>query len=74
MGHHPNIIPTSFPIQGRGLGKRVEVALHGPKIGYFHATIVRDDMVSPFVTLLRLEDGPHEGQFVLATECLYSAP
>jgi len=51
-----------------GLGRRVEVAFNYDTDRLIKGTIVRDDVDSPFVTIIRLDDGRH----VLTTECQYT--
>jgi hypothetical protein len=69
MGVHKNITATTFPKQGKWVGKRVRVQFHyGPDelIGKF----IRVDMESPYATIIQLDDG----RVVLGEECQYSGP
>lgn len=70
MGVKENITADAFPRQGTFLGKTVEVMFHYNTSRAFPATVVRDDVDDPFVTILALDDG----RYVLATECQYSLP
>ena len=67
MGCVGTISHTTFPKQGTHLNRHTRVLFryHGPEL---MGTIVRDDMESPWRTIIRLDDG----RFVLADECQYA--
>jgi hypothetical protein len=67
MGSSPNITGTTFPRQGKLLGRRAKVLFRYGRPAYL-GEIVRDDMEEPFQTIIKLDDG----RVVLGTECQYS--
>lgn len=67
MGSHENISATRFPRQGTNLHKRVEVCFHFDSSQRVQGTVVREDVQSPFVMLIRLDDD----RYVEAGECQY---
>jgi hypothetical protein len=69
MGSQSSISVTQFPRSGAYLGKQVNVCFHCNTSKAVVGTIVRDDISSPFVTIIRLDDG----RYVLGTECMYTA-
>jgi len=66
MGVHVNITESKFPKQGALSSKKVLVRFHC-RDPIFNGVIVRDDIESPYVTIIRLEDG----RIILGTECQY---
>jgi hypothetical protein len=68
MGCVKTIKHDEFPEQGKSLGRRVSTCYHydfGNRIG---GKIVRDDMESPYETLILLDNG----RIIRAVECHYS--
>lgn len=68
MGCHSAITAESFPKQSDHLNARAQVVFHYDLNRRFGATIVRDDVESPFMCILKLDDG----RYVLSGECQYS--
>ena len=68
MGNLENITATTFPKQGKHLGRGCIVTFHYARTPELFGAIVRDDMENPWSTIIRLDDG----RYVLATECQYS--
>lgn len=56
MHGHRNIGPTSFPRQGRWLGRRVAVLFPRTRDAVA-GELVRDDIDSPDIQIVRLDDG-----------------
>ena len=69
MGVSINISANTFPKQSASLGKSCKVMFHYTK-PELTATIIREDMELPYVTILQLEDG----RVVLSTECQWQPP
>jgi hypothetical protein len=67
MGSHRNIASERWPEQGNTLGKRAEVVFHYDLAHRLQGTIVRDDIRSPWETIIQLDDG----RFVRGKECQY---
>jgi hypothetical protein len=70
MGVVKNISASSFPKQGRLLGKRTKVCFHYDTSVLFDGRILRDDAESPFVTIIQLDTGV----VVLGSECQFMEP
>jgi hypothetical protein len=68
MGCVASITKDTFPKQGEYLNQRAKVYFHYDTQTEFLGTIVRDDMESPWHTIIKLDDG----RVVLTTECQYS--
>jgi hypothetical protein len=68
MGVSPCVTADAFPNQGRHLGRRAMVVFNYDTSRQFPGTIVRDDNESPWVGIIKLDDGRH----VLMSECQYS--
>lgn len=68
MGCHKNITKERFPKQGENLNKEVEVCFHYDMSKCLTGIIVRDDMESPWIGIIQLEDG----RYILTSECQYS--
>jgi hypothetical protein len=68
MGYVANLTKSNFPQQGDFFGQRVRVYFHYDTLAMFLGTIVRDDMESPWRTIIELDNG----RVVLGTECQYS--
>lgn len=67
MGVIANINYDSFPKQGKHLRKEVEVCFHYDTSRVVRGEVVRDDIESPNITIIRLEDD----RYILSTECQY---
>ena len=65
MGVVATIDHKSFPRQSDLLGKRVRVCFRYDTDHELGGECVRDDLETPWMTILRLDDGRH----VLAGEC-----
>ena len=68
MGVQQNISADTFPKQGVFLKKKVVVYFKYDTTKPISGTVIRDDMESPYITIIRLTDG----RYVLATECQFS--
>jgi hypothetical protein len=68
MGVHKNISRDVFPKQDSGLGRKVKVYYHFDTLYFDEGVIVRDDVESPYVTIILLDNG----RLVLSSECQYS--
>jgi len=68
MGSHVNITAKIFPRQGNYLHKPVKVIFHYDDAIPCHGEVIRDDMESPFLTIIRLNDG----RVILSSECQFS--
>ena len=68
MGCHANITRDKHPIQGNQMGKRVMVCFHYDTEKQIVGTVVRDDIESPFETIIKLDDG----RYIRASECQWS--
>lgn len=68
MGVAANVGFSQFPRQGNMLGRRVNVCFQYDPTKTIDGVCVRNDMVEPFRTIFRLDDG----RYVLASECQYS--
>lgn len=68
MGVHENIGMNKFPRQGSLVDKKVEVTFNYSPLNTISGVIVRDDIESPFVTLIKLNDD----RYCRASECQYS--
>jgi hypothetical protein len=66
VGVHDNISYDKFPKQSPY--EKVWVAFNYEFDHDAPGTIVRDDAESPYVTIIKLDDG----RFILGTECQYS--
>ena len=66
MGEHTNVGYDTFPIQGKALGREVDVIqkLSDGTEARLVGTVVRDDLEDPLVTMITLGDG----DVVLGTE------
>ena len=70
MGVSKNVGFKEFPKQGSYFGKRVRVfrvCFNYEAQNQIGGVIVRDDVESPFQTIIKLDDQ----RYVLATECMY---
>ena len=67
MGCVETITADKWPAQNFDCGRRVLVCFHYDTTKTTPGTVVRDDMESPYVTIIRLDDGRH----VLSTECQF---
>ncbi|WP_233874605.1 hypothetical protein [Paraburkholderia adhaesiva] len=56
-----------FPKQGTLAGKRVEVCFHNDTPRVIESVVMRDDVESPFRTIIDLDDG----RMVLDAECQF---
>ena len=63
-----NITHNSLPKQGDDVGKQVAVCFHYDTNNIVEGTIVRDDIESPYETIIQLKNG----NYVRGTECQYS--
>jgi hypothetical protein len=68
MGYEKNVGYEKFPSQGEYLGERVNVCFSYVTDKFIEGTIIRDDIVEPYQTIIKLDDG----RYILATECQYS--
>lgn len=68
MGCVATITAEKFPQQSDRVGTRVEVCFHYDTSARFDATVIRDDLETPWQMILQLEDG----RVVLGSECQYS--
>lgn len=68
MGVHPNIGYKKFPKQGNRLNKEVSVCFDYQPSDTIKGVVVRDDIESPHLGLIQLEDG----RIVRFVECQYS--
>lgn len=57
-----------YPKQSKDVGKDVNVCFRKDLSNQLSGILVRDDMESPYVTIIRLNDG----RYVLSDECQYS--
>jgi len=67
MGCVETIRDDRFPKQGDFVGRRTKVVFFYGDVEHM-GTVVRNDMETPFRTIIRLDDGRH----ILADECQYS--
>lgn len=70
MGVVNNISIKKFPKQSDKLNKRTKVCFNYDTSNLIDGTIVRDDIESPYVTIIKLDDG----RYVNSTECQYTFP
>lgn len=70
MGIAKAISYKEFPSQSNQLNKRTWVCFNYDIDNRIGGTVVRDDLVSPFVTIIKLDDG----RYVNSTECQYTFP
>lgn len=68
MGVVKNVGYDEFPKQGPDLGRRVKVCFNYDLGRSLMGIVVRDDVESPAVEIIALDDG----RYVLTTECQYS--
>ena len=67
MGWHENITADKFPKQGILKDRRCTVLFnYGPP--ELTGTVVRDDVESPGLMIIKLDDG----RYILSTECQYA--
>jgi hypothetical protein len=67
MSVHKNITRTKFP-QQEHIGVEVAVTFHYDTKNPMRGHIVRSDVNSPFITIIKLVDG----RYILSDECHYS--
>lgn len=67
MGVENNITHDKLSVQGKNLGKKVEVCFRYNREHIIAGTIVRDDIDGPFITIIKLDDN----RYILDSECQY---
>lgn len=67
MGTVTGIDAENFPSQGTLLNQPVSVCFHYNTSKRIPGQVVRDDVDSPYITIIRLIDG----RYILATECQF---
>lgn len=65
MPVHKNLDIDRYPEQGVHLHKRVRLCFNFNTDFTIDATCVRDDLVSPYITIFKSDDG----RYFLSTEC-----
>lgn len=70
MGNRAYMDADTYPAQSSDVGSRTDVCFRYDTSRCFPGTVIRDDVVDPYTTIIQLDNG----RVVLAEECQYSVP